>query len=1438
MGTKVSFISSNTASLEIAEKHPGGFVELGRRFQRYHDEEPIDDIANQSYLSAHTRGYRTFDWEGLLGHRLVVVLGEPGSGKTEELRALRRRHPESFFLRLEQLVTEDVKTILSDAELERLEQWKKSNNAALFLLDAVDESKLKRDDDFIAALDRLGNTLGPARFRARLIVSSRISEWRPHTDREAIRERFVAPPEKPDAAPEDILIATILPLAPIQVRTFAENRGVQDAEKFIEALNEHNAWPFAGRPLDVVNLYDYWKDKRELGGLTALTEYMVRKLLAEVSSKERGDPLTAERARAGAEYLAAAAVLCKNLKFAVPDDAHISGQSYLAAELVLPSDWTSLQRRALLDRALFDSESRGALSFHHRSHVEYLAASWIEGLMQHNCSFESLQELLFASSNGAITLRASMRPVAPWLVKRDASSWRPLLENLLLATAPEIHLQWGDPAALPIEYRKRVLAAIVQKYHSREYVPIEVDLESLARIADSELATDISTYLLDSEVSDGLKARLLFIIMEGKLTECVGSVIALFELATTSEDIRRYSVLAVRDAGTGAHKRSLAECYPRVAAIDNKTLGYLFETLFPTCLSVEGALELLQRTASVRRHEIEFLNSVKSSLVEALDDENVMPFLRGIVAMLANPPTINSLRVSEQYYWVSELIVPLLAAALRKPRYADTEVNIIFDAVLLVERRIMLEQPDNSGERPQLEAIRNVLRSSPELRRAIFWRRVAQFRASQDKEPLAHRLNPYHSVLRLSYVDLDWLISDSIDATEERDRKVAIEVALSLSWATGKSLPAIAWKLRRTFARRDIRPLVLTHLKYRVTAPFNKRYDKYIRQRLFDAHWRTMQQWRFKHWRDGVQRKRLLWTHLRKIKSGKYVYGLKYLLEVMQDGSSSKYGVAAWEKVRAKWGRTFAAAAEAGCFSTWLTFSPELPSERKVPNSMDVRASFGLIALQSEWEAGRLTLKDFGNADVTRAVRYACSELNGLPDWFESLALAFPREVADALSPAIDAEFKYAADRPLVHEVTAKLASAKSPTQASANAVWRILSIADPLHNDVLKQATTTLVRAGDSYYDELAGLASTRVKQYELGQARWLTWMGMWLKLDALPAIAYLESVLADCIVQEEADNLVISLSARLGGRFGGDLNLGRASYLSPTSLGSLLPLVCRYVRREDDIDRTDGGVYSPDARDDAQDFRGRLWEVLRTSDSAECDSVLRRFLDDKILPDYDGWIRNIQDERNGKQADPTAWLPEDVRSFGEHYRHKPRSNYQLYQLAKRLIVDIQAHVERSENATDRLQVRSGDKEVAFQGFLKRHLDGRSLSWFSVTQESTIDLNQRPDLRIEIPGLNAVPVEVKLANLGWTIEQLLERLEIQLVGQYLRAEGVKFGIYVVGNTEPTRRWQRPADRKLINFAEVISILQARASELAAQYPDNIHGLSVVGFDFSDPRER
>jgi hypothetical protein len=129
------------------------FIELDRRFAQYTSDETPERLAERSYLAALQGTQQGISWDELLKNRLVVILGEPGSGKTWELRSQQQKHSSThFFLPLERLVKEEVSGILDDDDMRRFNTWKTKSYDATFFLDAIDESKLKQDNDFFTAL--------------------------------------------------------------------------------------------------------------------------------------------------------------------------------------------------------------------------------------------------------------------------------------------------------------------------------------------------------------------------------------------------------------------------------------------------------------------------------------------------------------------------------------------------------------------------------------------------------------------------------------------------------------------------------------------------------------------------------------------------------------------------------------------------------------------------------------------------------------------------------------------------------------------------------------------------------------------------------------------------------------------------------------------------------------------------------------------------------------------------------------------------------------------------------------------------------------------------------------------------------------------------------------------------------------------------------------
>jgi len=108
----------------------------------------------------------------------------------------------------------------------------------------------------------------------------------------------------------------------------------------------------------------------------------------------------------------------------------------------------------------------------------------------------------------------------------------------------------------------------------------------------------------------------------------------------------------------------------------------------------------------------------------------------------------------------------------------------------------------------------------------------------------------------------------------------------------------------------------------------------------------------------------------------------------------------------------------------------------------------------------------------------------------------------------------------------------------------------------------------------------------------------------------------------------------------------------------------------------------------------------------------------------------------------------------------------------------------------------------------------------------------KRPDLRVHTTTIDApVVIELKLANKGWTISSLCERLRNQLVGQYMRDVRSTCGVFLVVLAK-NKRWKNPITKKNITFNELVDLLNTEARKILNDRCD-LQEIRVVGIDLT-----
>jgi hypothetical protein len=1442
------------------------YIDLNRSFAQIPKDREFNEEEQELAFSFGFSGLSEKQkWNQLLQLRRVVILAEAGAGKTEEIRAatehLRSEGKKAFFLRLEHLYFNFNTSFEIGTEVE-FTQWLSLDEPAWFFLDSVDEARLGNPKNFEVAIRNFGARLCDSKERAHIFITSRLSEWRPQSDFSFVKEQLsfielASVPEeeskdtsvdfdktssgknksttKDDNSPIDPSVFSLLPLDKDQIRTFSQAYGVQQVDAFLDAIEKAEADIFSRRPLDLVDLINYWKEHGKIANRAKLIEFSITSKLRESDpDRDAAFPLTIEDARLGAEMIAAAVTFQKKGRILVPeqnpDPAIKTGSIDVSCVL---TNWNSIGIRALLQRSIFDNAIYGTVRFHHRSVREFLTAKWLQRLLIQQKSRRAVESLFFKTLYGQKFLVPSMRPILAWLVLFDDR-----IREKTAEIAPEVFIQGGDPSALPCEIRKRMLKRFCEVYADQPYTDLSFDLSEVRRFAHTDLDDTINGLLDIYSGHEEIRQLLLRIVWQGELNGCSEKALAFALDSTIDVYTRVCGIRAVAVAGSNAHQEMLVKTLLADRAIqDEKIIGELIDKFAITMLTIKDVISLVKRLErSAMRIHPWIDRTLKEACLNKCSDNDIIEWIRELLPLVKQPPGIERYyyEISQRYGWLLPLST-LLAERLVTAKHPDA-----FDCNILEVISISQAERRYGNFNWEDHSLIELVPKWADLNRALFWFNVTATRNALERKK-GERITDWWHVGFLDHFwrftgdDYETLIEDINLKSFMDDRLVALSLAFQLYKDGGRGRTRLN-KLKR--AVQGITELEKALFQYLHPPKMSEQTRRYLRQ---EAEFKRQQKKREKEkaqnrqeWYDYLQANTQVLRDTSIATEGKIWNATSYLLNelINKHKDSNRWAVANWIDLVSEFGREVAEAYRDGCIDYWRKYQPKIRSEDIVdPHSTPHAAIVGLSGLKMESGHKSDWPKHLTEEEADLACKYAFHEMNGFPDWLQSLHSVFPCIVEERILGEIEWEFSQYNGEERCHYVLDDVHWQLDWIKPIiSDRILSFLARYEPKYDSTVQQALGIVLSCSDCNRRGFIDIAKRKIKEIPTGNRRAL-WLAGWMCVEAEGALQTLKSILSEVTDSAQATEFSMRFIVSLIGERRERAVTEYQDFMKPEILLPLIKLMYGHIRSEEDIDRIGGGAYTPILRDHAQDGRRRLFELLLNIPGKVTYLALIDLA--KHHPNEKMRALCLIHAKRRAEADTEVepWDTRDIARFAEEAEKVPQNHRELYELAISRLLDLKADLEEGDESLAEMLMHHR-MERLHRIYIGGWLRDRSNGKYNVSQEEELADRKEPDIRLHGLGFDGpVPIELKIAD-NCPGPELFERLNNQLCGQYLRDIRSNNGIFMIVYRGEKTKWELPVSDKKVNFITLIQFLKEEARKIVA-IDSKIEAIEIIDIDLA-----
>lgn len=1026
---------------------------------------------------------------------------------------------------------------------------------------------------------------------------------------------------------------------------------------------------------------------------------------------------------------------------------------------------------------------------------------------------------IFSDSYTEKVVIPSLKPAAGWLALWDAET-----RHELLRRDPEVLVLHGDAQSLSVDARAQLIRRYVDAYGHGGYRGLSLPPTEIRRLATPEHAPLLAEIYSQGDLNEDAKRFVLKQMWLGHMRECTDVMLSAAVDSSESEYVRMLGILGLTDLDAIEQLQCVAgDMLPSdTDRWPHSLVRQAAECLYPRVLTTDDLVELIRRTPEPSRSTNGFgwsLRQIAHSLEPGSQQAAEFRFrlvdllLGSKAATLSRYETLHS-----KFEHVSEAVI---ISCKRSATAGHVEREVAFSAAIahrFGDREYLVR--DETG------FLRDELNKNAERRRLQWLCEFEAFNAifGDLGRPSDAYLVSERGLARWETEDVGW----ALDLIEDVSQPV--DVRKGLAWLVYqnslRSNLDTELKQRLVRATRDIPEMQSTILGWfapptRESRAFALRMQR--RREKAEKKRKGQEALRLRGWQEW--RDRLVADpegHFDAERRETTLIEVTEILVASVEGCERFRALEHVDNLKDLFSNAVHEAFIRSAQAYWFSKVPPLRSRRE-PEERNSLYYYQTVALTgvSEWVKSQTTSAwaSLSSSQATRAAEWSTLQFNSFPAWLGPLGEAWPDEVREVYRKEIEAE-------------ASALSAERHPVLLGmlCNAPFELSRIVAPLVFQVAEQARapstdeaacgrfcsnmetllTWLVDNNSLFAgDALESMAARRLSRSP-NRVDNVAWFRVLATINLDRSLDWFERAIGR-LVDPEAKR---RFGERMLSVFGDRDRVLLSADVSVTQLLRLVKVTRTHIREEDDV--VHPGVYTPGARDFAEDARRNVFGLLSERPGEEAYQALIGLAESGYYKNFEDWLRR---KARLKAEMDSERLPFSSGEYAEWVNSQCGPVRTADELLDRVVSALGEIAYDLENAalSHRLAWKAIGLEGDLQPSLGSELERKSARQFTIHREPEVAENKKPDYIVQSAASpDRVAIELKLID-KWSGNELVERLENQLIGQYMRHRECRSGVFLlVAQRKQGLTFTVAGRQRRMKLAEALDYLQMVANSCVA----------------------